>query len=85
MNDKKLSNDVTNKLKTYEAVLNHDQIQWLHESPNIENARIIITIIEEFKPHANKRRPPISVAGKAKTLGDIISPITDENDWECLK
>lgn len=71
-------------LKTYEATLNHGQIQWLNEQPNIESARIIVTIVEEFKPHT-KRQPPVSIAGKAKTLGDIISPMTDEGDWECLK
>ena len=71
-------------LRTYEATLNHGQVQWLYEQPNIESARIMVTIMEEFKPRT-KRKPPVSIAGKAKTLGDIISPITDEGDWECLK
>lgn len=70
-------------LRTYEATLNHGQVQWLHDQPNIESARIIVTIMEEFKPRT-KRKPPVSIAGKSKTLGDIISPITDERDWECL-
>ena len=71
-------------LRTYEATLNHGQVQWLYEQPNIESARIMVTIMEEFKPRT-KRKPPVSIAGKAKTLGDIISPITDEGDCECLK
>jgi hypothetical protein len=71
-------------LRTYEATLNHGQVQWLNEQPNIESARIMVTIMEEFKPRT-KRQPPLSIAGKAKTLGDIISPITAEEDWECLK
>jgi hypothetical protein len=25
------------------------------------------------------------IAGKEKTVGDIVSPIVDERDWECLK
>jgi hypothetical protein len=33
----------------------------------------------------SKRQPPVSIAGKAKTISDIISPMTDEEDWECLK
>jgi hypothetical protein len=70
-------------LKTYEAMLNHGQVQWLYEQPNIESARIIVTIMEEFKPRT-KRQPPVSIAGKAKTISDIISPMTDEKDWECL-
>ena len=39
--------------------------------------------------HKNKavggRVPPASIAGKGKTLGDIVSPIVSEEDWECLK
>lgn len=34
---------------------------------------------------ARRRFPPDSIAGKGSTLGDIISPITDEEDWECLR
>lgn len=70
--------------KTYEATLNHGQLQWLNEQPNIESARVIVTIMEELKPRI-QHHPPASIAGKAKTIGDIISPITDEEDWECLK
>ncbi|NJM67655.1 MAG: hypothetical protein HC851_19270 [Acaryochloris sp. RU_4_1] len=32
-----------------------------------------------------RRSPPPSIAGKGKTLGDIVSPIVPEEDWECLK
>jgi hypothetical protein len=33
-----------------------------------------------------KRRTTSSlIAGKGRTLGDIVSPIVDEQDWECLK
>ncbi len=33
-----------------------------------------------------RRRFPIAaLAGKVKILGDIVSPIVDEEDWECLK
>ncbi|WP_271253770.1 hypothetical protein [Pseudanabaena sp. Chao 1811] len=31
------------------------------------------------------RFPIPDMAGKGKTLGDIVSPIVDEEDWECLK
>ena len=32
-----------------------------------------------------KRTTPAHLIGKGKTLGDIVSPIVDEEDWECLK
>lgn len=32
-----------------------------------------------------RRFPPPALAGKAKIIGDIVGPIVDEEDWECLK
>jgi hypothetical protein len=32
-----------------------------------------------------RRIPPAILAGKVKILGDIVSPIVDEEDWQCLK
>ena len=32
-----------------------------------------------------KRTTPKHLAGKVEILGDIVSPIVDEEDWECLK
>jgi len=31
------------------------------------------------------RTPHPAIAGKGKTIGDIVSPIVDEADWECLR
>ncbi len=31
-----------------------------------------------------RRLPSSVIAGKGKTLGDIVSPMIDEQDWECL-
>ena len=36
--------------------------------------------------HKNpKRTTPKHLAGNVEILGDIVSPIVDEEDWECLK
>ena len=73
-------------LKSYEATYENGQIKWLSEQPEIISARIIVTILEETKPQIKRRRFPIpDMAGKGRTLGDIVSPIVDEEDWECLK
>ena len=73
-------------LKSYEAINENGKIKWLSGHPEIETAKIIITVLEERETTAPKRRSfPVSQAGKVEILGDIISPIVDEEDWECLK
>jgi hypothetical protein len=34
---------------------------------------------------AKRRRPHPDIAGKGRTLGDLVSPVVDDGDWECLK
>lgn len=74
-------------LKSYEAIYENGQVRWLQEQPEVTSARVIVTILEENAPStpAKRRSPPAAIAGKGKTLGDIVSPIVDEEDWECLK
>jgi hypothetical protein len=72
-------------LKSYEAIYENGQVTWLSEQPQATSARIIVTILEENPPHVKRRTLPTSLAGKVKILGDIVSPIVDEEDWECLK
>jgi hypothetical protein len=73
-------------LKSYEAIYENDQFKWLTEQPEVKTARVIVTILEESpQEHPNQRVPPASIAGKGRTLDDIVSPIIDEGDWECLK
>jgi hypothetical protein len=31
-----------------------------------------------------RRTPPKSVAGKGRTSGDLVGPLVDDADWECL-
>ncbi|BAY40805.1 hypothetical protein NIES2111_51950 [Nostoc sp. NIES-2111] len=72
-------------LKSYEAIYENDQIKWISEQPQVNTARVIVTFIEETIPSKKRLSAPASIAGKGKTLGDIVSPIVDEEDWECLK
>ncbi|ELS33150.1 MULTISPECIES: hypothetical protein [Pseudanabaena] len=72
-------------LKSYETTYENGQIKWLSEQPEITSARIIVTILEKNKPQIKRRFPIPDMAGKVTILGDIVSPIVDEEDWECLK
>lgn len=50
----------------------------LNAAPNNESSDVVPSI-------KRRRIAPPSIAGKGQTLGDIVSPIVDEQDWECLK
>jgi hypothetical protein len=55
-------------------------------SSNIATNKIEETERKDNPVPEGKRRTTSSlIAGKGRTLGDIVSPIVDEQDWECLK
>lgn len=73
-------------LKSYEAIYENGQVKWLVEQPSVQSARLIVTVLEETLPPSVERRIfPIDLVGKVQIFGDIVSPLVDEEDWECLK
>ncbi|BAZ10196.1 hypothetical protein NIES4071_20100 [Calothrix sp. NIES-4071] len=72
-------------LKSYEAIFEDGQVRWLTDEPQVSSARVIVTILEDNTPQVRRRVPPASIAGKGRTLGDLVSPMIEEEDWECLK
>jgi len=72
-------------LKSYEATLENGQLKWLVDEPKLSSARVIVTILEDTTPRVKRRTPPASIAGKGETLGDLVSSVIEEQDWECLK
>ncbi len=75
-------------LKSYEAIYENGRVIWLTEQPEVSSARIIVTVLVDNVPNVapiKRRIPPASMAGKVKILGDTVSPIVDEHDWQCLK
>ena len=72
-------------LQSYEATIENGQIKWLTDVPEVSKARVIITILSDVEPQALRRTPAASIAGKGKTLGDLVSSAIEEQDWECLK
>jgi hypothetical protein len=59
-------------LKSYEAIYENGHVTWVSEQPQVNTARVIVTFIEETLPSKKRRTPPASIAGKGKTLGDIV-------------
>jgi hypothetical protein len=72
-------------LKSYEAIYENGRIQWLKEKPPIGKVRIIVTMLEDAPSGKKRRSPSVAITGKGQKLGDIISPMIDDGDWDCLK
>ena len=80
-------------LQSYEATYENGQVLWVGDDlrsvvdhrPSMKSARLIVTVLEDIPPTVKRRVPSASIAGKGRTLGDIVSPIVDAEDWECLK
>lgn len=73
-------------LRSYEAIYDHGHIRWLHDAPQAERSRVIVTLVSVLPSSiAHERRIPSQlIAGKGATNGDIIEPIVNDSDWECL-
>ena len=46
---------------------------------------IVLTVDDQAPAPAKKRTPHPAIAGKGRTLGDLIAPVVDEADWDCLQ
>jgi hypothetical protein len=72
-------------LKSYEAIYENGEVKWLTEKPTVQSARLIVTVLEEEPLPRSRRTFPAEMVGKVEILGDIVSPIVDTEDFECLK
>ncbi|NEP22745.1 hypothetical protein [Moorena sp. SIO3I6] len=41
--------------------------------------------LSDTEPKVLRRTPLGSIAGKGRTLGDLVTSVVEEQDWECLK
>jgi len=46
---------------------------------------IALTEDDENSSAPKRRRPHPDIAGKGRTLGELVEPLVDEGDWKCLK
>lgn len=74
-------------LQSYEAIYDHGQMTWQGDAPQVEKARVIVTILATLRDSTatSKHNPSVRIAGKGKIIGDIISPATPIEDWNCAK
>jgi hypothetical protein len=74
-------------LQSYEAIYHQGQITWIGDSPQVEEARVIVTVLsgEKNAPVKIYHQPSPRIAGKGKVLGDIIAPAASVDDWNCAK
>ena len=76
-------------MQVQRQVLEVTERQFLIELPesfiNHRIELIALTLDDESVAAPKRRCPHPEIAGKGRTLGDLIAPIVDEGDWECLK
>jgi hypothetical protein len=74
-------------LQSYEAIYHQGQIKWLGDCPQVEEARVIVTVLssEKVTSASIRHQPSPRIAGKGKILGDIIAPAISVTDWNCAK
>ena len=77
-------------LRAVEAIVEPDGTVRILEPLQVEvTTRAIVTLLPPIsidRQVVPQRIFPIpELAGKIKIIGDIVSPIVDEEDWECLK
>lgn len=46
---------------------------------------IALTVDKDESDLSKRRRPHPKIVGKGRMLGDLVNPLVDETDWECLK
>ena len=73
-------------LQSYEAIFDHGEIRWLGDKPNVETARVIVTMLppmESFQPKV-RHKPSARIAGQGKILGNLLEPVIPASDWSVL-
>jgi hypothetical protein len=39
---------------------------------------------DELPPPVIRRQPHPAIAGKGRLIGDLVQPVVEEGDWDCL-
>ncbi|NOT83637.1 MAG: hypothetical protein HOP02_02410 [Methylococcaceae bacterium] len=72
-------------LKSYEAIYDHGNIQWLSEPPKVEHFKMLVVIeqpeSENNLEHLKQRMPPPELKGSIKWLDDPLTSVISETEW----
>lgn len=74
-------------LKSYEAIYDHGKIEWLSELPDVEKARVIITVLppqQIINPVKSRRSPPEKLKVSAHQLDGILSSPFADDEWAAM-
>ena len=77
-------------LKSFEAVYDHGQLQWVDDRPNTQQRmRVIVTVVQELPADSVQENvPPPTLAGRMRLLCDdqtLMEPVVPEEDWDALR
>jgi hypothetical protein len=74
-------------MQNYEAIYCNGQMTWLGKKPSVKNAKVLVTILEVRGDALDtaRHKPSERIAGKGKIFGDIISPVSPFENWNCVK
>ncbi|MBT8419790.1 MAG: hypothetical protein KJO08_02910 [Gammaproteobacteria bacterium] len=72
----------------FESEIHQGMIKLPDDYRHWSERTVRVILLENGPPPATgkkRRRPHPGIAGKGKTLGDLVVPVVDGTDWECLK
>jgi hypothetical protein len=72
----------------FEAKIDNGTIRLPDECRQWEKKSVRVIVLEKESTtmtRKTRRSPHPAIAGKGKVTGDLIAPVVDESDWECLK
>ena len=64
-------------LKSYEAIYDHGHIRWLSELPDVEQARIIITVLPQESLVSSEKSPVVEQPNGARLVSILRATPTE--------
>jgi hypothetical protein len=69
-------------LKSYEAIYDHGRLKWIGDAPQVDNAKVIVTVLADLSSTLKQRQPPPELKGTVQIFGDLLEPAISEDEWE---